>query len=221
MNNIKQFGDNVFMDVYKVMYDSKRPEKSAYGYNLGLTYQRKIKRFSLELGIFYTVLSTNSGNFFQIRGIIPDIHSNYGGIEYNLTYLGLEAPFNLHYEICKKERLTLALSIGTSFNLMGRFKVEQHLIQKESGVKFQTGSYLYIDDPRLDVYLSKLKEKRSQRIAFCLGLTLDYKLYKHLSISAMPIVKYYSNALEKSYSVDALRADAFLFGLQSQLNFNF
>lgn len=221
MNDVKQFGDNVFMDTYKVMYDSKKPEKSAFGYNWGFTYQRKIKRISLELGIFYTVLRTNSGNFFQIKGITPDISSNYGGIEYNLTYLGLEAPLNLHYEIYKKERLTLDLSAGTSFNLMGQFRVEEHLIQKASGVKFKTGSHLYISDPRLDVYLSKLKEKRTQRIAFCIGLTLDYKLYKHLSISTMPIIKYYSNALEKSYGIDALRADAFLFGLQSQINFNF
>ncbi|MDZ7876784.1 MAG: hypothetical protein U5L45_03895 [Saprospiraceae bacterium] len=174
----------------------------------------------MELGILYTVLKTNSGNFFQVKGL-SNYNANYGGIDYNLTYLGLEAPINLYYQIYKKKKVAFELNTGVSFNLMGQFSIEHHIIEKVSGIKYKSGSYLRISDPRLDVYLTKFDEKRHQRLGFWLGGKVNYQVTKYLNVSTSPILKYYSNALEKSYSVDALRADAFLLGLQSQININF
>ena len=221
MNDVKEFGDNIFIGEYKAWYDTKKPVQSMYGYNLGFVYERYIKKkISLALGIFHTVLTASSGNFYQVKGL-KDYHSDYGGVAYTLIYEGLEIPLNLHYQIYLKNKLAVELNVGSSFNVMGQFSVEDYLIEKISGEKFNTGSYLRISDPKIKYYLDKLEDKYFQRIGFCLGLKLDYKLHKHISISTMPIIKYYSNALEKSYVVEALRADAFLFGIQSQIDFNF
>jgi hypothetical protein len=221
MTDVREFGDNVFSDAFdKLLYETKKPTQSEYGYNLGFTYQRKVKKITIEFGFSHTILRTNSGFFYQIKGI-TDYPINYGGMAYNLTYEGIEVPLNMYFEIHKKDRLTIALNTGLSFNLLGQFRLEYHSIDRTSGMISKLGSYTYINDPRFEYYVTKLHERRNQRIGFCIGVKFDYQLLKHLSVSASPIIKYYSNALEITNSADSPRFDAFFFGLQSQINFNF
>ena len=209
---------------WRIYFESKTFDMPAYGSNIGFYYNHRFGKLSIGLGLLLTELRQQSGLYYQWRGF-SSYPEGYAGTNYVMTYDGVELPLVFDYLLKQKNRFNFSIDFTFSFNAMVRFTLKDYIVEKKSGI-YRAGcctTFIGEDSKTFETLEFIINEKRLEyvRISSSIGFKVDYSLYRNLSISITPIIKYYSNSLKKADNTFSLDADAFLFGTQLNLNFNF
>jgi hypothetical protein len=208
---------------WQIYFESKDFDMPAYGSNIGFYYNHKFGKISLGIGLLLTELRKQSGLYYQWNGYssYPD---GYAGTNYVMTYKGVELPLVFDYLIKQKNKFSFSVELGVTLNVMVSLTLKDYIVEKKTGYK--EGCCTTSINEKNQVfetlkYHINNKNWEYARIGSSIGFKVDYSLFKNLSVSLMPTLKYYSNSLKQADNTFSLKADAFLFGTQLNLNLKF
>lgn len=209
---------------WQIYYRSKDFDMPAYGSNIGFYYKHRFGKMSLGIGLLLTELRKQSGLYYQWNGYssYPD---NYAGTNYVMTYEGVELPLIFDYLIKQKNRFSFSVELGFSLNVMISLTLKDYIVEKKTGIYGEGCCTTSINEKNQVFETLKYHINNENweyaRIGNSIGFKIDYSLFKNLSVSLMPTFKYYSNSLKKADNTFSLKADAFLFGTQLNINLKF
>jgi hypothetical protein len=222
--SIKNF-NNQFNGTWRIYLESKESSIPTFGYDFSVKYSHKFRKIDLGIGISYIQLGQQSGLYYQWKGF-SQYPNNYAGTNYVMTYTGIEFPLVLNYRFRTNKKTSIGFQYGIALNFMLDFKIQDFIVEKRSGIYVKgccstvlSSRYGNSVSATIDKILNSDLDK--MRIVNSIGFKVDYDLLKNLSLSFVPILKFYTNSLKQADNFYSLDADAFLFGTQLNLNLKF
>jgi hypothetical protein len=209
---------------WQIHYESKANDMPAFGYNIGFYYNHRFKRLGFGLGVLLTKLRQQSGIYYQWKGL-SSYPIDYAGTNYVSTYESVELPLVFDYLVKEINKFSLSVELALSINAMVRFRIEDYIVEQKSGI-YRKGcctTSINRDNQTFETLKFIINNNRLEyiRIGYSTGFRINYSVFKNLSVSLMPTVKYYSKSLKEADNTFSLKADALLFGTQLNLNVKF
>lgn len=190
---------------FNQLYETQKPKRGILGYYIGGEYFRKINhRFSLGIGLNYSLNGQKSKEFFSINGISDQVLESlpdYGGTFYKLTYKSYEATMGIQWNCKEKGKIKYFISSNLLSNVYFKVESKRYMRNKNTGnIEFGGARSTYFKAVRNSRFSELVQHFNNGmwRVGIYIGGGFYYSIYKDFGIKIEPHFRIYSNLFDTS-----------------------